>query len=96
MTQDEGRSRFRRSNTLLVLTGAAAVAVVLAVVYGLTGPPRPRAVSFTGGWERSAPSCLGPVLWTGKLAYAACIWFYRKRALVAFDPERAEAQVIYR
>jgi len=96
VTADEQKSRFRRSNRLLVLTGAAAVAVLLAVVYGLTGPPRPRTVSFTGGWELSPPSCQGPVLWTGKLAYAACSWFYRKRALVAFDPEQAEAQVIYR
>ena len=96
MADDGQKSNFRRSGKLLVITGAAAVAVLLAVVYGLLGPPRPRQVTYLGGWERTDASCQGPVLWTGKRAYAACNWVYRKRALVAFDPERAEAETLHR
>jgi hypothetical protein len=95
MADSEQSTRFRRSNTVLVVTGVAAVGVLLAVIYALTGPPRPRPVSYVGAWG-DKPTCHGPSLWAGERAYAACDWFYDKRALVELDPETAEAMVIHR
>ncbi len=82
--------------TMVILATLGAVAMLMSLVWATLGPAPARDVEFVGGWSEGEPTCHGPALWTGKVAYAACDWVYRRRALIRFDPEEARATVIHR
>lgn len=81
---------------VVALAGAAAAVSAGLGVWAVRGPSPPRDVAVTGGWSGAEMTCRSPVLWTGEVAYAACDWSYRRRALVELRPEAAAAAVVQR
>ncbi len=80
----------------MALATGGALTVVVSLAVALTRASPARDVSFVGGSDGDDARCHGPVVWTGEVAWTACDWFYRDRALVELDPEAARATVVHR
>ncbi len=79
----------------MALATAGALAIVVSLAFALTRAAPARDVFFVGGKDGDDARCHGPVVWTGEVAWTACDWFYRDRALVELDPETARATVLH-